>query len=329
MDMEIPMKILSDEKGYLDRQCPNKNCLFKFKVNMDDWKEKISDDEVHCPLCGHTDTSDCWYTNEQVEAIKENAKSWAMNYIQNELSKSFEQLERSMRHNKFVKITYNPGKPISFVNNPIGAKEEWALDITCEKCGTRYSVIGSAFFCPCCGYNSASNTFNESIDNVLKMVQSIDEMSKLLNIQFGQDKAETMCRSLIENSIGQIVSAFQKFAQCVMLEISGKEKRVNDFQIVDKGSNLFLAETGKGYDEWLSPDELNQMKVYFQKRHIIEHNAGIVDRKYIEQSNDNSYLAGQRIVVKSDEPLELIEIIKKLATGLLSLRTNSNNGGIL
>lgn len=69
MNIEIPMKILSDEKGYLDRQCPNENCLFEFKVNMQDWEDKVSDDEVHCPLCGHVDSSDHWYTDEQEEAI--------------------------------------------------------------------------------------------------------------------------------------------------------------------------------------------------------------------------------------------------------------------
>lgn len=49
MNIEIPMKILSDEKGYLDRQCPNENCLFEFKISMQDWEDKVSDEEVHCP----------------------------------------------------------------------------------------------------------------------------------------------------------------------------------------------------------------------------------------------------------------------------------------
>ena len=37
MNVEIPMEIHSDEKGYLDRQCPNENCLFEFKVNTQDY----------------------------------------------------------------------------------------------------------------------------------------------------------------------------------------------------------------------------------------------------------------------------------------------------
>ena len=61
------MKILSDAKGYLDRQCPNENCLFEFKISMQDWEDKVSDEEVHCPLCGQIAPSDSWYTYEQLD----------------------------------------------------------------------------------------------------------------------------------------------------------------------------------------------------------------------------------------------------------------------
>lgn len=319
MNIEIPMKILSDEKGYLDRQCPNENCLFEFKVNMQDWEDKVSDDEVYCPLCGHVAPAESWYTYEQIDAMQEIAANYAMNLISGKIDKMFSNLAQSTRNNKYVQITYKRNRPVTFVNNPIGAKEEWALDITCEKCGTRYSVIGSAYFCPCCGYNSASNVFDNSMETITKMVQSLDEMKATLTAQFGRDTAETMCRSMLENSFGQVVSAFQKFAQCRFKEISSVEKRVNDFQRVDTGSQYFRDETGNGYDAFLSPDEIDRMKLYFQRRHIIEHNTGIVDQQYIDKSGDTDYSVGQRIVVKTSEALDLTAIIKKLASGLLTL----------
>lgn len=319
LNIEIPMKILSDEKGYLDRQCPNENCLFEFKVNMQDWEDKVSDEEVHCPLCGQIAPSDSWYTYEQLDAMQEIATNWARNYMLGEIDKMFGSLARSTRNNKYIKITYKRNRPVTFVNNPIGAKEEWTLDITCEKCGTRYSVIGSAYFCPCCGYNSASNVFDNSMDTITKMIQSLDDMKATLTAQFGRDTAETMCRSMLENSFGQVVSAFQKFAQCKFKELSGVEKRVNDFQMVDKGSKYFRDETGSGYEAFLSPNEIDSMKLYFQRRHIIEHNTGIVDQQYIDKTGDTDYSVGQRIVVKTSEALELIAIIKKLASGLITL----------
>lgn len=318
--MEIPITIHSDEKGYFDRECPNENCLYTFKINMQDWKEKVSDDEVHCPMCGHIDTADKWWTQEQLESMQEIAASYAMSMITKELDKAFGKLARSTRNNKFLKITYKPSKKITFQNNPIGQSEEWETDITCEKCGTRYSVIGSAYFCPCCGHNSAVSAFNESTDSIEKMLKSLPEMKQLLTESYGRDKAETMCRGLLESSLGDIVSSFQKFASCHYDKLTGEISRVNDFQIVEKGSQLFKDATGKGYEEWLSDKELHDMNMFFQRRHLIEHNNGMVDQKYVDKSGDNSYVIGQRLVVKESDAYALLAIIKKLAIGLMTLQ---------
>ena len=317
--MEIPITIHSDEKGYFDRECPNENCLYTFKINMQDWKEKVSNDEVHCPMCGHIDTADKWWTQEQLESMQEIAASYAMSMITKELDKAFGKLARSTRNNKFLKITYKPSRKITFQNNPIGQSEEWETDITCEKCGTRYSVIGSAYFCPCCGHNSAVSAFNESTDSIEKMLKSLPEMKQLLTESYGRDKAETMCRGLLESSLGDIVSAFQKFASCHYDKLTGEISRVNDFQIIEKGSQLFKDAAGKGYEEWLSDQELHDMNMLFQRRHLIEHNNGMVDQKYVDKSGDHSYVIGQRLVVKENDAYALLAIIKKLAKGHMKL----------
>lgn len=104
--ISIPIKLKLDEKGYFDRECPNEQCLFKFKINMEDWENNVSDEEVHCPMCGHIDTSDKWWTQEQLEGMKNIAQNYAMSYLDRELNKSFKKLEKCS--NKFVKIKYNP-----------------------------------------------------------------------------------------------------------------------------------------------------------------------------------------------------------------------------
>lgn len=317
--MNIPITLEADEKGYLDRECPNENCLFDFKVNIDDWKNKISDEEVHCPLCGHIDSSDKWWTQQQIREIEEVAKNYVLSYAHQELGKIFKQMEKSTRNNKFIKVKYNPGKKITFSNNPIGQSEEWNLDITCKQCKTRYSVIGNAYFCPCCGYNSVEDVFDESLDTIKMMLSSIPELRETLINKYGNDKAESITRSMIEDSLENIVSAFQKFAESKFVTLSNKKVKVNDFQIIDKGSNLFREVSTYGYDNWIDKFELNQMNIYFQRHHLIEHNNGIVDEKYINKTNDNSYSIGQRIVIKDNDVYELLDIIKKLTDGLKSI----------
>jgi hypothetical protein len=323
--IEIPVTFNSDEKGYFDRECPNENCLYTFKINMEDWKEKVSAESVHCPLCGHVNTSDKWWTQAQLDAMHQLAVDRAMSYIQSELDKSFKDLEHSTHNNKFCKITYKPGPRVTFINNPLGQCEEWEQEIQCPNCQTRYSVIGSAFFCPCCGCNVIEDVFDESLDTVIKMVDSLPEMEEMLTKSYGKDKAVSMCRSMLEGSLGDVVSAFQKFAEMKYKSVSGKDAKVNDFQIVEKGSRLFKEACGKGYDCWLSADELVNMNLMFQRRHIYEHNGGIVDEKYVEKSGDSSYKVGQRLVIHNREVKGFITIIKKLTKGLLQLQGVGQN----
>ena len=259
--------------------------------------------------------------------MQEIAKNLALNYVQKELDKSFKKLVQSTRNNKFVRITYKPGHRLSFKNNPIGQSEEWETEICCEKCGTHYSVIGSAYFCPCCGYNSAMNSFNDSLDSIKKMLDSLQEMKEMLANKYDIDSAETMCRNLLESSIGDMVSAFQKFASCKYEEISGKASRVNDFQIVTKGSELFKEATSKGYNNWLSVDELYFMNLMFQKRHLLEHNNGMIDQKYLNNSHDTSYSVGQRLIIKETDAYTLLDLLRKLGHGLIKLQVGGKADG--
>lgn len=316
----IPVTICSDEKGYFDRECPNEECLYIFKVLMKDWEEKVSNEEVHCPLCGYIADADKWWTQDQLEKMQEIAMSWAMNHLQKELA-------HSTRNNKFVRITYKPGQRVTFVNNPIGQSEEWETEICCEKCGMHYSVIGSAYFCPCCGFNSAVNSFNDTLDSIEKMIESLHEMKTLLADKYNADSAETMCRSMLESSIGDMVSAFQKFASRKYDELSGKNSRVNDFQIVEKGSQLFEEETGKKYDDWLTTGELDFMKLMFQRRHLLEHNNGMIDQRYLDKSGDTSYSLGQRIIVKEADAYSLLAIMRKLGNSITKLQAGGDSDG--
>ncbi len=325
--INIPITIRSDEKGYFDRECPNPECLYTFKINLKEWEEKVSGKEMHCPMCGHTASSDQWWTQEQLAEQKKIVENYAQYYAANMLNNMFKKKVQSTRQNKYIRITYKPGRKISFHNTPIGQREEWEHEITCEKCGTQFSVIGAAYFCPCCGHNSVDRTFEDSIDRITKMLNAIPSMRLTLEENNSKDDAENICRALLERSIGDIVSAFQKFACCRYEAVAGKSARVNDFQIVGKGSQLFYSACGKKYSDWLSECELAAMHLLFQRRHILEHNGGIVDAKYLQNSGDNTYVEGQRVIVKESDARELLTIVQKLSAGLRTLEEIGENAG--
>src|SRR5699024_53861 len=128
--------------------------------------------------------------------------------IQKDLNTSFKKLERSTRNSKFFKIKYKPLKPITFENNPIGQNKEWEQDIQCSNCESRFSVIGMAYFCPCCGKNLILDNAEEAIIIIQKKIDSIDEMKVLLVENYDTDIAQSMTDSMLEKSIGEVISVF-------------------------------------------------------------------------------------------------------------------------
>jgi len=44
---QISVPIEADKDGYLDRECPNEECLFQFKVDEQDWKDIFKDEVIY------------------------------------------------------------------------------------------------------------------------------------------------------------------------------------------------------------------------------------------------------------------------------------------
>ena len=53
------MQVLPDKDGFFDKECPNDECLSKFKVNADDWKNLFRDEAARtCDSLVETSVSD-------------------------------------------------------------------------------------------------------------------------------------------------------------------------------------------------------------------------------------------------------------------------------
>lgn len=318
--ISLEVKLSPDAKGYIDRQCPS--CGFVYKINGDDWENITDQERVFCPRCRFIASSSDCFTDYQREEMLKRAHDYAIVLVQKELNSIFSKFAKSVNSRRGpIQIEYKPSKPAIFRNYPIPQRPEWELEIECEKCGTRYSVIGSAFFCPSCGTNAVSRVFGESMETIRLMVSEADSVEFPGSV--GIDQNARIRQHIIESSIGEALSAFQSFAYAVYTGHTGKAARPNDFQIVEKGNSMF-SEISWPYSNWLSDDELSFMNIMFQRRHLIEHNGGIVDTKYLERTADHAYVLGQRLIISKSDALRFIDILKKLGTGIIEKMRESD-----
>lgn len=311
--ISIPLE--TDPKGYLDKQCPSENCKFLFKVNAEDWGNLFRDEAVWCPLCKHEAPADQWFTIKQLEHAKEEAFKIFQGEINKALRTGANKFNRKQPKNSFlsVSVKVKGGHERSY-SIPAKATEEMQLEIKCERCSSRFAVIGSAFFCPACGHNSVTNTFSDSLRKIKAKKDNLDSVREALSETTSKDEIELVCRSLLETCISDGVTAFQKY--CEGLYVDYADVPFNAFQNLERGSQLWLDVINKDYNHWLSNSELANLKILFNKRHILLHNEGIVDSRYIENSGDTSYVEGQRIIIKDKDIVDLVEYLTKLGAGL-------------
>jgi hypothetical protein len=323
---KISVSMPSDEEGYFDRECPSPECLFEFKVHEDDWRDKVRDEEVFCPFCGHAADSGKWLTQEQAEHVKKVAFAHLQERIGRAMNRDAENWNRRQPRDSFIRVTMKADIRPGPVLVPAAAAESMRLKITCLKCSCRYAVIGAAFFCPACGHNAAELMFSLSIAGLRNATSATAAIRAAIP---DRDTAKTTARRLIENGLQDAVTAFQRYAEALYARHpSAPAARRNAFQNLAEGSALWHAAFGKQYSDHLDGGELAVLKRLFQQRHLLAHRQGLVDEDYITRSGDTSYRVGQRVVVREAAVKECLSLIEKLAAGLASDVQRMSDAGL-
>lgn len=178
--------------------------------------------------------------------------------------------------------------------------------------GHRYSYVGAAYFCPSCGENSASHTFTQTLNTI----RTAAGLGETLRNTLGPDEAEVVIRTLLEKAIQDTVMSFQRLNEQLYKRQSGKTARRNAFQKLDAGSDLWKAEIGHAYVDLIGQAKLDHLKIYFQQRHLLAHQQGIVDQDYIDRSGDKTYAAGQRLIVRERSAQEFADLVEELGDEL-------------
>lgn len=315
---KLTFQIERDEKGYIDRECPDQRCLFQFKVKPGTGSQK-DDGLWMCPMCGHAASADTFHTTEQVEQARELAFAELQGTVNAAIRRDAEAFNRRQPTNAFLKMSMKVSGSSAYthVDVPIGAKEAMQLEIHCDACNAEYAVIGAAFFCPLCGHSSAPRVFDDALRKISAKKDNAGAIKAAVTEVAGKDQAELVTRSVIESCLMDGVVAFQRFCEVTYRALPGtKELPSNAFQRLATGSHLWREALGEGYEEWSGGEAVSILSKLFQRRHLLAHSDGIVDEKYVTKSGDGSYRVGQRIIVSDADIDALVRILAELVAGI-------------
>lgn len=318
--IKLSVNVPLDAEGYLDRLSPAENCRAAVKIHDDDWTAKVGDTRAFCPICRHEAPADEWNTPEQLRYLTKVAKAQVSGMIDKALEIDARRFNRSQRPG-FIQVSLSVTPSAPPVILPIAAAEAMRQQFTCDVCGCRYSAIGAAFFCAACGHNSVLSSFDQAVAIVRKTMADASEIRRILTEARDKDVAQNTVRDIVENGMGRLVGAFEHLAKALYEQVpgTGKLPRPNIFQNIVDGSDLWRKATGKGYEDFLSAAEMNDIIRLFQQRHVLTHCQGIVDHQYIAKSGDHTYAVGRRLVIREADVMRLAELVATLGAGLRTL----------
>jgi uncharacterized Zn finger protein (UPF0148 family) len=269
------------------KQCPRVECNAFFKVNSEDWKNIVKDEEVFCPFCRNNSKASEYLPNDQTNEVVGSIRKSILNH-------------------------WNHGYSIAQNITTLNSQEEYELNITCDKCQVRFSVIGTAYFCPSCGFNSVEKSAKESVEKIILKAEKSSIIQNSLEQSLTKDDAAIVVKTIIENSLSDCIGTLQSYSEMKYNNISQTKAPFNAFQNLEIGNRLWVSLKGEGYDNWLTAAELEELTVSIHRRHLLEHKGGIVDKKYIQKSCDKKYIEGDRIVVRPNDIIGLGEIVLKI-----------------
>jgi uncharacterized Zn finger protein (UPF0148 family) len=312
----VALPVDVDADGYLDRECPNEECEFHFKIVVDDWANGLEGKQMYCPLCGNIAPADHFLTKEHREQARDQGLQYFSGRIGNAMIRDARRFNSRQPRSGLISMSLHYKGPSHIpALVPLEASEQMQLKITCDHCNARFAVIGSAFFCPKCGRSSVVRVFNDAMAKIEAKVRHLDRIVEAVATQ-DKDAAELTRRSLLESGISDAVVAFQRAMEELYRAHPSSQDKVNAnaFQRLRDGSNLWQAVGCPSYADVLSSQELERMRILFQRRHLLAHSEGIVDDRYVQRSGDNRYASGQRIVVRPEHVEQLVALVRKLVS---------------
>lgn len=304
-----------DEDGFVDRECPAPECGRVFKVLSSDC-EKSTSLAMYCPFCRWEDEPPNFTTTEQQDYLQGELEAKMAEQVQEILGGFAKHVNR--RNNRRSPISIKVSTKFADIPVPVPpeALKSMTLRIGCEQCGCTYAVIGAGFFCPLCGANSARHTFRQSVAKSRTAIKIARQLEGVLD---DPDAVSEGSRSLLESQMGDLVTAFQRYAGATYPLLPATPSQGRDrnlFQRLDDASTKWVQAGGRAFNVILSLEEWTDIKRYFQQRHLFAHAEGIVDQEYLDKSGDSTYRIGQRLSVTESQIARMVALVEKLGLGL-------------
>jgi hypothetical protein len=322
MSDEIIIKVPfpTDDDGMIGRECPNPECQRYFKIKPGTGITNTGLQSMFCPYCESQYPENDFLTQDQLKLMESHFQQFAHKLIEDLFTGIVRSQSRPRSSKSFVTLKwhYKPGTPPSIYEY---VEKELQTTIVCMKCGLQYAVWGVFAVCPDCGQH---NLFQTAEAN-LNMIKHQIKLKENLQAEFGKSHAEFMqsvvadlAPKWIENAYEDLVTTFETFCKeldrLLLPKAANPEKKKhgNIFQRLNDAHDWFQKQYNFDLSGTVKTAEIDQLRLVFSKRHLLAHNMGIIDQRYIDQNDLSDNILGHKVEVSENEIEQAVEIVQKI-----------------
>jgi len=315
----VPLK--PDEDGMIGRECPKDECQPKyFKMSMtipDEICEKIGDFsqiDVTCPYCGTIDNMQHYHTRSQIEWIESMMLRDVAKTVQDMFKSSFKPSPPTSKGMFSISITYKPGH-LPSVRHYV--EDRLKRTVVCDNCRYNYAVYGISFNCPLCGEGNLLQHLNRSAD-IIKVL--LEEHERI-----GRERGPEVGCQMVGNALEDMVGLFETFLKHIYtyeikrrLSSEVAETKITkirgNFQQLEGAETLFLEDLEFALLAKCDQKDRAFLQDQFLKRHVLTHNLGLIDKKYIEKAQAYKK-QGEELDIEPGDVLRALELVKDIIAG--------------
>lgn len=185
------------------------------------------------------------------------------------------------------------------------AEESQQKQFACPACGAFNDIIGKFCYCSACG---TRNDLHELETDLLPKLR-------------GRANAGGGYESCVADAVAAFDTFVAQYAKELVRRVplrSARKSRMQRMRFHDL--QVTGSELKAGFDidilDGLRPDDIEFATLMFHRRHVYEHNGGVVDEKYIKDSGDTTVRLRQEIHESQASAHRIIGLIAKMAENL-------------
>ena len=196
-------------------------------------------------------------------------------------------------------------KPISIHRY---VERQLETEVTCDNCSLEFSVYGVFASCPCCGQLNAFKV----------VLASLETAKRKLALSGEPSLDEELRQSFVRDALTASVAAFDAFGKAVANNHPTlfPVNRRNLFQDIEALSDHLQSLDEPTLEATVGVPAWEDIKWFFQARHIYVHNAGVVDERFIARQAALAHMKGRVLPLDPERLAQNIDVLGGVCRGL-------------